>query len=795
VARTGEPMTHGDRGGTATASTTTQPPGWAPEAIRQQRGGIEVRLNPYTALPAGLANRPGGPTVPFPLAIEVEDGGVEVPGTTGGVAYQHTRRERATSYVPGSLGHVTAGPDETYTVETLSENWRIRSSITFRATHPRVALRVAVTAQAGPHASLLRDLHLSVDWPLDHLGDWCVEAPGNTLRPGVPLATVAEPVGVLTVGDGLGSPGVVVLHHPEAPRAIVVWPFSRSEPAQATLRPEPASLRLHLQTQLAGAVEPGDWLEYGPVYLDVVDATWDELRPGLRHWYPSMGLTTPRERPGWAAALNLYEVMVGFAPFHGGKRYSPYPTFADLLADLDRIAGLGAQCLQLMPRHPYPSYNIHQPGDVGVSYCEPDELRGLVAACHERGMRIILDVLMHGVLDKQVMERTIALVQNGPHAARLEDRCSDVYTPESEEISWCRHILDFAPFWLDGAPEVHPLLTAHPDWFMRDSNGNVTGRYTNALDPANCAWQDHFIDTCEQLVLDYGIDGFRLDAPVYNKFANWSPTARRHASFASLGSYLLLRKLRDRLRRLSPDILLYTEPGSPLARESLDLNYGYEERWLISSLYDAELADANDWRRVRTGRELATWFRDFDALLPAGSVIAHFVDAHDTVWWRLPGDQWRRDQFGLPVTKALLATYALRSGAYMTFVGGEVGVEDELRAVHSLRTRLPEIRAGASDYDAVTFDHDAIYALLRHTPDRATIVAVNTSGRALHSSGLVRMPSGRRTNSGRVFDAYSNEWLSLSYDDGPEGQVRLDLSFDPYQARVLVLDGLPDELG
>jgi glycosidase len=794
VAPTGESMTHGDDG-TATASMSAQPPGWAAEVIRQHRGGIEVRLNPRTGLPVSLANRPGGPAVPFPLAIEVEAGGVEIPGTMGGVAYRDTRRERATSYVPGSLGHVTSGPDENYVVETLSESWRVRSTISFRATHPRAALRIAVTPRKGPHASLLRDLHLSVEWPLDDMGDWRVEAPGNTLRPGIPLAAVAGPVSVQTVGHELGSPGVVVVHHPEAPRALVVWPFSRSEPGQTTLVPAPGGLQLHLQTQLAGTVEPGDWLEYGPVYLDVVDATWDELRPGLRHWYPSMGLTTPRDRPAWAAALNLFEVMVGFAPFHGGKRYSPYPTFADLLADLDRIAGLGAQCLQLMPRHPYPSYNIHEPGDVRTSYCEPDELRRLVAACHERGMRIILDVLMHGVLDKRVMARTITLVQDGPHAPRLGDRCSDVYTPESVEISWCRHILDFAPFWLDGAPDEHPLLTAHPDWFMRDSNGDVTGVYTNALDPANPAWQDHFIDTCEQLVRDYGIDGFRLDAPLYNRFANWSPSARRHASFASLGAFPLLRKLRERLRRLSPDILLYTEPGSPLARESIDLNYGYEERWLISSLFDGELAEANDWRRVRTGRELATWFRDFDALLPEGSVIAHFVDAHDTVWWRLPGDQWRRDQFGLPVTKALLATYALRGGAYMTFVGGEVGVEDELRAVHSLRTRLPELRAGVSDYDAVAFDHDAIYALLRHAPDRATVVAVNTSAHALRSSGLVRMPSGRGTSSDRVFDAFSSEWVSVSNDDGSEGQTRLDLSFEPYQARVLVLDGLPDGLG
>mgnify|MGYP003405544464 CR=1 FL=1 len=95
----------------------------------------------------------------------------------------------------------------------------------------------------------------------------------------------------------------------------------------------------------------------------------------------------------------------------------------------------------------------------------------------------------------------------------------------------------------------------------------------------------------------------------------------------------------------------------------------------------------------------------------------------------------------------------------------------------------------ASTPYAITFDHDAIYAVVRDTRDRATIVAVNTSGTALRSSCDVRLPEELPTSPARVRDVWADEWLSPRR--GSEGEVHLDLSFDPYQARVVVLHELP----
>jgi glycosidase len=613
-------------------------------------------------------------------------------------------------------------------------------------------------------------------------------------RPASRSCRHSDPVSVDTAGHELGSPGIVALHHVEQPLTLIVWPFSRSEQGRLTLQQSTTGLQLHIDTQLAGAVKPGEWLEHGPIYLDVFSRTWDDVRHDIKAWYPSIGLHTPDDRPPWSSAVSLFEVMVGSAPFHDGYQFAPYP-FSDLIDDLDRIAELGFECLQLMPRHPYPSYNIHQPGDVATTYGLPQELQRLVHECHRRGMRIIVDILLHGVIDNDAMRQAADLVRNGPHIARLDEPGLDVdvFGSEHEEISWSRHILAFEPYWLAGSPAVHPLLSAHPDWFMRDSNGAVTGRYTHALDTANEAWQECFITTCEALIRDYSIDGFRVDAPLYNHFANWSESSRRHASYSSTGYLQLFRKLRRRLHDISTDVILYTEPSGPFARESLDLNYAYPERWLITSLLDDRLDDAHDWRRVTTGKELADWFRDFDSALPSGSVTAHFVDCHDTMWWRLTGDHWRREQVGLPATKALVPIYSLRGGAYMTVVGGEEGLEAELKRVHALRRHLPEIRLGTVDYESVSADDVAIYGVLRHDPKRATIVAVNTSDQSLRT--MISLSEGavpNRSTSTRVLDAWTGEWLPNGLTQ--DGVLRYDLTFAPYQTRVIVLGDPPSEL-
>ncbi|MBE3559603.1 MAG: hypothetical protein IMW89_10300 [Ktedonobacteraceae bacterium] len=427
-----------------------------------------------------------------------------------------------------------------------------------------------------------------------------------------------------------------------------------------------------------------------------------------------------------------------------------------------------------------------------TSYGDEEDLRDLVATCHTMGMRVILDIILHGVIDQEIMAETAAKVRSGPHFARLAEQ-SHLFTsdPDAGAISWSRHILDFEPHWLAGSPVHHPLVSEHPEWFMRDSSQKIIGICTKAFDVANPEWQEYFMRATEDLVRRLDIDGFRFDAPTYNDLPNWSKATEKRASYSPLGSLELFKHLRPRLKALKPDIMLCTEPSGVLFRQAMDITYNYEEQWLIPAVLGLEQGQEIDERwqstSVRNGHELAAWFRERNAVLPSGSLIAHHIDSHDTFWWPLPGSKWRREQYGLPATRALLAVFALSGGAYMTYVGGEEGIENEVRKVHHLRATLPEIATGEAVYEALTVDHESIYGVVRQQGEHRSLLLVNLSEQSCRAGCTLDVDSLHLSKGTyRVYDAWNDP-------DGVQ-QVRLmeqfytfTQEFEPFQVCLLVL--------
>ncbi len=244
----------------------------------------------------------------------------------------------------------------------------------------------------------------------------------------------------------------------------------------------------------------------------------------------TIGASTPADTAPWIPGTSIFEVQIGSSVFWNGYTYSPYPAMRDLLDDLGRIAGLGFDCVQIMPRQPFPSYNVYDYADITVSYGDETDLKAVVEAAHALGMKVILDILMHGVIDAEIISRAADRVRNGPYFTRLNEGVEIVPDPEFTAyqgqdylVSWSRHILDFETHWAGGSPGAHPLIAEHPEWFVRRSDGEIIGVYTKAFDVSNLAWQEYFTDSALDLVRRLDIDGFRFDAPTYNEFPNWSP--------------------------------------------------------------------------------------------------------------------------------------------------------------------------------------------------------------------------------------------------------------------------------
>jgi Alpha amylase, catalytic domain len=714
---------------------------------------MELRFNPGSGLLAGTDE------LPLLLSATLVTEGREVYLPLRGLGYADTVELAGLKSTGQPVRHRVDGTADVYTVVTSAGDWTATWEYTIRHSHPRLQIAVELTPVNG---GTLRDLRLELALP--DTARWQVEAPGNELRPGVRLDEMTEAVPVSTVGSLMGSTGLIAAH--DGRRTVVVWPICRTEIGRCTVSGSDG-LRVRLDTGMAGRLSPDQSLRYEAMYLDVLNAPWQEVRDRIPSWYRGMAISTPPDRSEWIETASIYEVHLGSAPFWGGFSYEPYADVRALRADLDRIQGLGYDALQVMPRQPFPSYNVLDYADITTTYGDEDDLRQLIRACHDRGMHIILDVLMHGVIDQEVLARTVQRVRDSDLFARLgEDTTRSQGTSAAaktaELIAWARHILDFEPFW-SASPARHPLVDEHPEWFMRDSAQEIIGIYTKAFDTANVSWQEYFCAAMEDLVRRLDIDGLRIDAPTYNELPNWSEVTQRRASYSPLGCLELFDRLRPRLKGIKDSVILYTEPTGVLFRQAIDVTYNYDEQWLIPAVLGHGGGNG-----VRNGRELAAWFRDRNAVLPPGSLIAHHVDSHDTYWWPLPGEKWRREQHGPAATKALLAVFALSGGTYMTYVGGETGIEDEVRRVHRLRAELPELRHGIADYDAVTVDHDAIYAVVRRTAERATVVLVNLSAEFVSCtvSGI----------GASAYDVWNDRPADLGYR-----------TFEPYQIAVLTI--------
>jgi glycosidase len=444
------------------------------------------------------------------------------------------------------------------------------------------------------------------------------------------------------------------------------------------------------------------------------------------------GYVSPNNPPKWIDGAMIYEAQIGFSVFNEVNKYSPYPQVRDLINDLEQIADFGFTCIQLMPKQPYPSYNIHDFWDIDTSYGNKDEIKELVTKAHKLGIKVILDILLHGVLDKEIIKIAADGVRSGPFAELISSETGDSFNADVKDwhnylIAWSRHILDFEKYWYEGSPAVSPLIAQHPDWFYTNSKGEVQGVYTKAFDARSSSWQDYFISACEFLMNELNIDGFRFDAPSYNDFPNWAPWARGRAGASALGCLGLFDRLRPVMKKINPQSLLYTEPSGHVFRQAMDLNYNYDEQWLVTSLADAKAQSA--WG-IRGAKDLASWIAERDKFLPTGSMTAHHIDSHDTFWWPSWGKKWRREQFDITKVKLLTLIFGSLPGPFMMFSGGEIGIEQLLPKLAGVKRSKIWLTGEIKWWTAPTYP-DGLFAISRELDGKVSASLVNFTDKEL----------------------------------------------------------------
>lgn len=328
----------------------------------------------------------------------------------------------------------------------------------------------------------------------------------------------------------------------------------------------------------------------------------------------------------WVSRSALYEVFV--------RDFSPSGDFRGVIDGLDRIAASGADVVWLMPIHPIgvagrkgtlgSPYSVRDYYAINPSFGTASDFRELVTAIHARGMKLILDwVPNHTALD----------------------------------AAWANE---------------------HPAFHVRDEQGRLTvprddkGKLTDwtdvaQLDYRNAAMQQAMIAAMRHWLVEFNIDGFRMDVAGFVPDQFW------------LAAIPVLRGAVPR------SILLLAEWGDlKMHRLGFDLTYGWDGYSRLKAVWsggsaasfvEAELAELR--------------------VMPAGGMRIRFTTNHDeTAWDNPPGTIFG----GVAGARAAFVAMALLPGRPLLYNGQEVESEVRLRLFE--RDSIDWGVAGAADAGA-----------------------------------------------------------------------------------------------
>ena len=391
------------------------------------------------------------------------------------------------------------------------------------------------------------------------------------------------------------------------------------------------------------------------------------------------------------------------------RSFSPEGNFAGIEKRLPEIKRLGATILWLMPIHPVGV--LHRKGTLGSPYAvqdyyaiDPaygtlDNFKSLLAHAHELGFHLIIDLV-------------------------------------ANHTSW-----------------DSKFLHEHPEWFTKDSAGNIISPnpgWTDVadLDYSKPALRRAMIEMMKYWVRDVGIDGFRCDASELVPTDFWEDA----------------RSALDSIR----GVMMLSEGAWPEHHlKAFDLTYSWNIYHSLGRIF----------KGVRTARALDTELNLEEVMFPRGSLRLRFSSNHDENAWDAPDVE----KFGVDGAKLAAVMANTMPGVPLIYNGQEVGnakklplfekvsIEwkggEEFRELYTtlfaLRKNNPAFTEGGM-IRLPTTDDRRVYVFARVSGENKFIVAFNCEEAAFTGSVNILSPEIVSGNQMTLTDIFTGEASSMT---------------------------------
>lgn len=638
------------------------------------------------------------------------------------------------------LGHVLKRPMDgiELSIDVECQNFVIRK-IYHISTGSLLTRKVEITYN-GEEETSIQYLYLStLGIPFKTTGLSMVETPIYSFPNSLNCEDKADNDCDFKYGPCMSGNDSILLHNKENNFTMTVWSGNIREQLNEIMFSNHHDCCFVIQKfHINAFVKKGDCICTADSRLLISNKKWEDSIVDLRYWREANGQRCKATNIELLKKTVMLEVEIGKVDFSDDVQHGDYKDVEMLINDLPNIKEMGFNTICIMPAFPFPGYTIYDLQQPEIQHNTQGRLKELVEKAHKLDVKIVLDTLLHGCVDKEIAKWNVERFS-------IRER--------------------FFKSWLTKGYDISPIRENHPDWFLYEDSGEMFKKYTWMFDIANQEFQDYVCQALKIYVEEYDVDGFRFDAP------HWASAPNRrkdldHLPSKSLtyGIWELFYKARQIIDPIKKDIIWLNECDGIMWRDVTDIAYAYSSYFKWDDMFRDNIK----------GYKMQQFYDIRKKSMPDNSLYINFSDNHDT-WFMDEKGLYSYDKYNIAYSKIMLAMSLFAEGAFMSYAGFEKCYEDFFKRLLYIRNSYDIFGSGTCNYDKAICENENVFCIYWEYNNQIFIICSNISNEKFNSR--INIQNLNTCDFENLLDRKKAENIN-------------DISFDPYEIKIMMKSNL-----